>query len=145
MVNFDLYKFRSNSTKFHQIRAKFTKFYEILPITRSNVPKADQNMKNTKTSKRCISNAPKAAYFSKNHVLELRKIYTEKDKIASKHEDTMITDNFRIEMRKFWRKKRTKKRFSTGPIWSTFCHRNRTKLAVFNKIKIAPKYAKLRH
>ena len=42
--------------------------------TISNAPKRGQNMKNTKKSKRYMSNAPKAAYFSKNHVLEPMKI-----------------------------------------------------------------------
>ena len=42
--------------------------------TISNAPKRGQNVKNTKKSKRYMSNAPKAAYFSKNHVLEPRKI-----------------------------------------------------------------------
>ena len=42
--------------------------------TISNAPKRGQNIKNTKKSKRYMSNAPQALYFSKNHILEPRKI-----------------------------------------------------------------------
>ena len=60
-----------NSLKTGKISEKTsTKFQSTI----SNAPKRGQNVKNTKKSKRYMSNAPKAAYFSKNHVLELRKI-----------------------------------------------------------------------
>ena len=45
-----------------------------LQSTISNTPKPDQKLKNNGKSKRYISNAPKAAYFSKNPVLEPTKI-----------------------------------------------------------------------
>ena len=52
------------------IKKTSTKFQSTI----SNAPKHYQNMKNTEKSKRYISNAPKAAYFSKNLVLEPTKI-----------------------------------------------------------------------
>ena len=42
--------------------------------TISNAQKHCQNVKNTKKPKKYMSNDPKAAYFSKNHVLEHRKL-----------------------------------------------------------------------
>ena len=61
-----------NSLKTGKISEKTsTKFQSTI----SNAPKRDQNVKNTKKSKRYMNNAPKAAYFSKNHVVEPMKIY----------------------------------------------------------------------
>ena len=56
-----------NSSKTWKIHQKTsTKF----PSAISNARKRDQNVKNTKKSKRYISTGPKAVYFSKNPVLE---------------------------------------------------------------------------
>ena len=60
-----------NSSKTRKITEETsTKFQSTI----SSDPNCGQDVKNTKKSKRYISNVPKAAYFSKNHVLEPRKI-----------------------------------------------------------------------
>ena len=60
-----------NSSKTRKITEETsTKFQSTI----SSDPNCGQDVKNTKKSKRYISNAPKAAYLSKNHVLEPRKI-----------------------------------------------------------------------
>ena len=60
-----------NSSKSSKIITKTsTKFESAI----SNAPKPDQNVKNTKKSKRYINNDPKTTYFPKNPVLEPTKI-----------------------------------------------------------------------
>ena len=60
-------KINEKSSKIRKITEKIlTKFQSTI----SNAPKRGQNMKNTKKSKRYMSNAPKAAYLPKNTVME---------------------------------------------------------------------------
>ena len=67
-----LFQNHRNSLKTEKISEKTsTKFQSTI----SNAPKRGQNVQNTKKSKSYMGNIPRAAYFSKNHVLEHRKIY----------------------------------------------------------------------
>ena len=70
-----------NLDQIHQNRRKSSKSWKIVKkssakfqSTISNAPKRDQNLKNTQKSQRHSSNAPKTMHFSKNPVLEPRKI-----------------------------------------------------------------------
>ena len=92
-----------NSLKTEKISEKTsTKFQSTI----SNASKRCQNVKNTKNSKRYISNSPKASYFSKNHVLEPRKIaqivnFHEKSKKlhCKNQKDTWTTRQNRVKIR----------------------------------------------
>ena len=66
-----IYENRRKSFKTRKIIKKESAKFQ---STISNAPKRDQNLKNTQKSQRHSSNAPKTMHFSKNPVLEPRKI-----------------------------------------------------------------------